>query len=345
MPSDGNDSAQPSLLGVTQLDAASSFATRICRNAIDLLASHSASQFLINAYSGEPSSLSCFSHRRIRTTQIAGSKALLWKLLVTPAATRTFDYVWLIDGDMDFGQERFQLSHVFSVLRETGSPLLQPTVLPMEEGGRTTDHVRLRPRPNSCLVRTTAFVEVQTPFFRADAWRRFHEDVLMRIPDELLRACDWVDYVMCAHAELVSRGPCLITQGANVVHLRMQGTGDFWRQNRTSASGVRPSMCPRFLFFLWHTFPAARQPGRAWSVVTDPPPREPAVNTSVPWYRRPPPRWFADPKKGAGGEAKLEAWQKGVDTGVWEPGKVLAHRTETNECVRYGVWGGQRLTA
>jgi len=337
MLGEGTQRAQPSLLGVTQLDAGSSFAPRFCRSAVGLLASHAAFHFLINAYSGEPSSLSCFRHRRIRTAQIVGSKALLWKLLVTPEATRSFDYVWLVDGDMDFGHERFQISHVLSVLRATGAPLLQPTVLPMEEGGRATDHQRLRPRPNSCLVRTTAFVEVQTPFFRGDAWRRFHEDVLMRIPDELLRACDWVDFVMCAHAELVSRGSCLITQGANVVHLRTRG--DFWQQNRTSASGVRPSFCPRFLFFLWHTFPAARQPGRAWSVETTPPPQGPAVNNkSVPWYRRPPPRWFIDAKNGIGGVH--EAWTTGLDTGVWEPGKVLAHRTETSECVRKSVWGG-----
>ena len=343
MLGDLNQPAQPSLLGVTQLDAASSFAPRFCRSAVDLLASHGALQFVINAYSGEPSNLSCYKHRRIRTTQIAGSKALLWKRLVTPWATRSFDYIWLVDGDMDIGHETFRLSHVLSVLRATGAPLLQPTVIPLKEGGRGSDHERLRLRPDSgsasCLVRTTAFVEVQTPFFRGDAWRRFHKDVLAHIPDELLRACDWVDYVMCAHAELVSRGSCLITQGAKIVHLRTRG--DFWQQNRTSASGVRPSLCPRLTFFLWHTFPAARQPGRAWSVELAPPPHDAGANKSVPWYRRPLPRWFRDVKNGVAiTRGVYDAWSQGRSTGVWEPDMVLAHRTETSECLSKAVWGG-----
>ena len=212
-----------SVLGATQVNPVSPFAVRICSTALSLLQAHTALEFVINAYAGSANQLPCARHSRIQTAQIAGSKALYWKLVLTPGLTSRFDAVWLFDGDMEIGGETLHLEHVLGVLKATGAPLLQPTVIPVRQGGRGTDNPELRPAAewfsDACLVRTVGYVETQTPFFRGDAWRRFHADVLAVTPDALLLECDWIDIAMCPHAEDVLGGPCLITQGAHVVHM------------------------------------------------------------------------------------------------------------------------------
>ena len=253
------------LLAVTQADSSrSSMAKHICRRIAQTLEEYSGLTFIINDFSRRArahqyrdSTSLCAEYgdtnERIRGVRIRGFRARLWRRLLTAEFVAPFHYVWLLDGDMDFSPATFHLQHILHVLGSTRAPLLQPVVLPSAPGGRTTDHQELRIKPEymsqQCLVRTTMMVEVQTPFWRADVWTRYHKEVLSNLSDRALIVCDFVDGVWCSFVEFATGQQCLLTQGAHVVH------EDSWGSLSADPKGTARSECASAMSELTEKFP------------------------------------------------------------------------------------------
>lgn len=252
--SPGDETEQPAMavrrstalvLGVTAINFSNKrVSAALCRRVISLsVAFPTAIRFHINDYGHDQTgTLPCTANgtegsRPIMISRVAGSKAMLWRAVLTAEYTSPYEYIWLFDSDLEISASHFHLAHVLGVLESTRAPLLQPTTIPSRAGGASTHWHNLQLQPDlvnsGCLVRTTPLVEVQSPFFRRRVWQGFYRDVLSQLPHELLHACDWLDAVMCPYARSfpIARhhnalggtaaqcGQCLITQGALLTHV------------------------------------------------------------------------------------------------------------------------------
>lgn len=258
---------RPSILGATQIDGESlNDVADLCDGLRAVHVTAPSIAFVVNDFNQSPRQARSLLEEQaaplafVTTTRVRGSKAFFWRSALGHNVTAGFDYVWVFDGDMDVSPRYFSLAHVIAVLEATGSPLLQPLVLPASPGGFATNHAELQPAlvgAASCMVRPTLFVEVQAPFFRGEVWARFHAEVLLALPEHLLFGCDWLDAVWCRFAELLTSRHCLVTRGTFLVHRDARSTRNGSSLRRTgclrqkSALGrlfAKPSRCPPFWF-------------------------------------------------------------------------------------------------
>jgi hypothetical protein len=140
--------------------------------------------------------------------------------MLTPERLRGVSVLWLFDADVAAHPAVMPLGEVASALLSTGASAMQPLI---RSAGLGTDHSWLRQRPSlsSCTASTARFVEVMTPLLQVDAWVRFYEVVLSRIPDDALALSDFgIDVTWCAFfaTHFPSRPPCLVLYSAAAVH-------------------------------------------------------------------------------------------------------------------------------
>ena len=117
-------------------------------------------------------------------------KTLFWKRVLSPLRLKAAELLWLFDCDIATHPSLFPLGQLAAGLIATNASVLQPAVRGWN--GRGSHHAHLAPRAVhlSCYATTVPFIELQTPFFRADAWAAFHTGVLAHIPDRHLATSD-----------------------------------------------------------------------------------------------------------------------------------------------------------
>ena len=147
-------------------------------------------------------------------------QGLFWKRILTARRLQAVRVVWLFDADVATHPSSMPLGVLVSALLTSDASALQPTI---RSAGLGTDHTWLRQRPclSSCVASTAKFVEVMTPVLRAEAWLRFHDEILSKVPDEALALSDFgIDVTWCAFFgwHFPERPPCLILYSAAVVH-------------------------------------------------------------------------------------------------------------------------------
>ena len=173
---------------------------RLCRNSVGSvnISIH------INCYSGmnehEPhhEPMPSSSCTRVSTSAVKGMKGLFWKLVLTPLRTAAFDFIWLMDADMQADSPKFSLSRAIEEMQAANASLAQPRVSAATSGGRSSDFPLLRAGnwSNSlalrlCRAASTSHVDVQTPLFRRDAWLIVHRELFSVAPNELLNRTDY----------------------------------------------------------------------------------------------------------------------------------------------------------
>ena len=119
------------------------------------------------------------SPRIVKRDLKTGCKISHWK--ETPAsAADHYDYVWLIDSDMDF---RFFDWDLYRTLLFILNPLVsQPAIIPRKEKTRSSDISFLRMNVDSrdgrmVLAREEKAVEVMAPILSASLWRMFRQRI------------------------------------------------------------------------------------------------------------------------------------------------------------------------
>ena len=100
---------------------------------------------------------------------------------ITPAVSRDYDYIWLLDGDMDLSYFSWPIYR--SVLLQLDPLISQPAVLPRIPGGRSTDIPVLRMRTPSAdgdfhVAFSSPRSEVMTPVISQKLWPVIHERLL-----------------------------------------------------------------------------------------------------------------------------------------------------------------------
>lgn len=121
-----------------------------------------------------------------------------------------------MDEDIRYYDASF--ASIDRIMTLTNASVLQPHVVPMNHG----KFYSLMNRKFSCLVYTTSFVEVQAPLFTSHAWTLFRNDVVERIPDDVLRHSAWLDSFWCKFVEDQLDSTCIFSRSTVVKHLDMK---------------------------------------------------------------------------------------------------------------------------
>ena len=186
-----------------------------------------------NAFSQELSS--CAS---IRVSTVPGMKGLFWKHALHPRATDSFDYLWLIDADMDVTDRLFSLARLLRDMHSSNASMAQPRIKEATKTletaplgvaspttwARSTDIQFLRasaffPAGNCSAVHVDV-VEVMAPLFRSAAWRIVHHELISVLPDELLARTDWgITATWCNIVRRFSDRPACALLHESIIHL------------------------------------------------------------------------------------------------------------------------------
>ena len=140
--------------------------------------------------------------RSLYLTSTPGMKANFWKAALPENRTAGYDFVWLVDADMQLDAESFSLPRLLAEMRASRAALAQPRIASGGPGMRSTDYARAQATskwPSNCSATECDVVEVQAPLFRRDAWSIVHRELLSVMPASLLLATVWgIDYIWCA---------------------------------------------------------------------------------------------------------------------------------------------------
>jgi hypothetical protein len=132
--------------------------------------------------------------RSITVSSVPGMKGLFWKHALRPHQTDAYDYIWLIDADLDLTDRSFNLVKLMRDMRASNASLAQPRIRELASAGRGTDIRHLRagePFPSNCSAVVTDVVEVMAPLFRGEAWHTTHKELISLVPDTVLARTDW----------------------------------------------------------------------------------------------------------------------------------------------------------
>ena len=100
----------------------------------------------------------------------SGFKGELWKRHLGPASVESFDYVWLLDEDIDF--KGFDLRAFMKVVFEQDALISQPA---LSSGSLYYKHVAVR---TGVRARPALVVECASSLHRADIWAIVHGELL-----------------------------------------------------------------------------------------------------------------------------------------------------------------------
>ena len=144
----------------------------------------------------------------VRTSRVPGMKLEYWWSTLVPTLTSSFDFVWLVDNDMDVA--RFDLDEALETMRRGRIALAQPRVTADEalarqrrRGRGEAAGVRIQSgedmptltannelEPPGCRAQKIVWMDTQTPLFTAEAWSLQHERFLSRLNMTLVHDSD-----------------------------------------------------------------------------------------------------------------------------------------------------------
>jgi hypothetical protein len=182
--------------------------------------------------------------RSIKASMVPGMKGLFWKLALPPRIVVHYDYIWLIDADLDVTDKRFSLGRLLRDMRDSNASIAQPRIRQASEtletralaggagrnqgagtpeGARSTDIHYLRasaPFPDNCSAVSVDAVEVMAPIFRRAAWHIVHNELLSALPNDLLARTDWgMTDTWCGVVRSFLARPACALLHESIVHL------------------------------------------------------------------------------------------------------------------------------
>ena len=183
-----------------------------------------------------------------KLTHVRGAKPIFWKT-ISEAAVAAFDVVWLFDDDMLVWPPAFAPDAVLATQFALNASIATPGMMAQvdlqrcppdcQSLGRTmsqhctlcrgTDRKELlaeSPNPE-CMARAMPLSELQSVFFRRDAWVAAHGRLLMQLPHSRLFESDWMlSHAWCGLMRDVfpERPSCVRTQHP-LAHLNFNSIG------------------------------------------------------------------------------------------------------------------------
>ena len=165
---------------------------------IPLLCAFSGNRVVLNWYDGS-SPIVDDEERRCVTQQfrMRVHKGLFWKAALTPEVVRAYDYVWMVDADIQILEET--VPKMLAFMRDSGAVLSQPRVRGRAPSAWSTEYPALRAvGPNATCNATTNVVEVMLPCFARRAWIAVYDNVLGKLSEHhLARSVFGMDLIWC----------------------------------------------------------------------------------------------------------------------------------------------------
>lgn len=173
--------------------------------------------------------------RIVNISRSSGCKADHW-VSVPLELTRKYDYVWLMDEDIDLSE--FDWSKFKSIVQAYRPLVIQPSVKPSRPGGRSTDHPFLRWKSVDFDAQEVHLAEVQTCLVSTKLWEVIHHR-LVKIDRRSIWGIDnfWSELAwLCC--KQVGCGP-LVVYSTSVIHLDFRSM-DNTECKRGCMNGCRP---------------------------------------------------------------------------------------------------------
>ena len=154
----------------------------------------------------------------------AGCKLSFWQDVPVSVADH-YDYIWLLDSDMD---TRFFHWDLFrTLLKILRPPVAQPALVSREEGARSSDHEWLHMQVNEregemMLAREVKFVEVNAAVVSAPMWRAFRQRIETHDPSSVWGSDAWwskVARLAKTHCAAPSAIAGIILDASPLVHM------------------------------------------------------------------------------------------------------------------------------
>lgn len=149
---------------------------------------------LINVYDG---TLAWDAPCIVRNVTERSHKGWVWKKWLTPSHVRQYDYLWLLDSDID--ARVTSVVNAINFMSRLDLMISQPRVRAAPGAKRASDHALLSvPSRNSHCDIAVNVIEVMAPIFTRRAWTIVHEKLLSRLTDSVLkRHVAYIDTVWC----------------------------------------------------------------------------------------------------------------------------------------------------
>ena len=128
-------------------------------------------------------------------------KGWVWKKWLTPSYVRQYDYLWLLDSDIDACA--MSLVNTTRFMSRLELMISQPRVRAALGAKRASDHAQLSidSRSSHCESHcdlSVNIIEVMAPIFTRRAWTIVYEELLSRLADSVLkRHVAYIDTVWC----------------------------------------------------------------------------------------------------------------------------------------------------
>ena len=139
----------------------------------------------------------------INVTHVIGKNpSLFWKRRLGPQLTRSFEFVWLAETDIDIVS--YELHRAISLMDTARAAIGQPCVRSVP-GGVASNWPELTCKPPAvpdCIVERITTVKMQVPLFARDAWDLVHAELITKVPDSrLYESSGGIDITWCAMLE------------------------------------------------------------------------------------------------------------------------------------------------
>jgi hypothetical protein len=199
------------------------------------------------AHGGSMRTVEAIARGRVRLSNEGGHKTVFWKKILSPSITSSFDIVWLLDCDVRVSPHLMQFEEVAYWFRVTGAAIVQPSVIPFQQGGRGGRGSMTRSAlAGNCLARRSAIIEQMTPIFRREAFDIFWT-ALQAIPDRMLRSDSGIEALYCGLAQrhlAESQTPCVVLTHVSVVHLNTHTIHRYERNERQLYANATLNLLP-----------------------------------------------------------------------------------------------------
>ena len=170
---------------------------------------------------------------RVRVSKIPGQKSQFWIDKLAPDSLsgefqeHTFDFIWLLDSDLDL--RLFNFVGFIEIVEALNIQISQPLVTGKDPKGWQSDHVDLRAAAVSgdftALARTGGVVEIEAPLIQFESWSRMHLRIEEALGDGRAKNTSWgPDLWWCGAASLDSAQdptaiPCAVVHYTPIYHL------------------------------------------------------------------------------------------------------------------------------
>lgn len=114
-----------------------------------------------------------FQFETVSYTDTPGYKVQFWKEKLEPNFTEAFDYIWVVDEDINF--TGFNADEYFEIVQNKNALISQPA---LSGGSLYFDFVK---QDVNSLARASLSLELACPVFRADMWNLVHEILLPHV--------------------------------------------------------------------------------------------------------------------------------------------------------------------